>query len=215
VHQLTINHDNQSVSITGHADFGDAHRALLKYVVGADYYLRTVQNTAAHTSYELLRLADLDDPAPARGPRITGIATIEELPDTELPVPAPYFAAGDAQRWIADHAGKWLHGSATDPGDRYPMAVLTMARGEARCHLRAGTLLPEAARLAGADDLAHPDQAALEALRHNATSSDSNPDNPAAIAEEARHLLPAGTGEHQTAALVWYYALIRWGVTAP
>jgi hypothetical protein len=215
VHQLTIEDDNKSVATTDYPNFDDAHRALLKYVVRADYYLRPVQTTAAHTSYELLRLADLDDPTPTRHPRITGSATIKELPDTELPLSVSCFAACDVQHWIADHAGTWLHGSATDPGYRYPMAVLTMAHGEARYLLRAGTLLPEAARLAGVEDSACPDQPALEALRHKVISSDTNPDNPSAIADAVQQLLPAGTGDHQSAALVWYYALIRWGVSAP
>lgn len=215
MHQLTIDHDSEPVATTAHPDFDDAHRALLKYVVSADYYLRPVQTSAAHTRYQLLRLADPDDRTPSRHPRITGSATIRQLPDAELPLSAPHFAARDAQRWIADHAGTWLHGSDTDPGCRHPMTVLTMAHGEARCHLRAGTLLPEAARLAGVEDCASPDQAALEALRHNAISSTSNPDDPATIADAIQQLLPAGTGDHQSAALVWYYALIRWGVNAP
>jgi hypothetical protein len=214
MHQLTIDHHNKSVTITDHRNYDDARRALLKYVVGADYYLRAVQRTAAHTSYQLLRLADLDDPQPPRRPRITGTATIRELPDTELPLSARYFAACDAQRWIADHAVNWRHGSATDPGDHYPMTVLTMAHGEARRLLRAGALLPEAAHLAGAEDLARADQAALEALRHHAIASRSDPDDPATIAHAVTQLLPAGTDDHQSAALVWYYALIRWGVNA-
>jgi hypothetical protein len=86
-------------------------------------------------------------------------STITELPDPGLPVAAPYFAACDAQRWVCEHADKWLHGSATDPGYHYPMAVLTMAHGETHCFLYAGTLLPEAARLADLGDLASPDQA--------------------------------------------------------
>jgi hypothetical protein len=215
VHQLTIDHHNEPVAITDHPDFDAAHRALLKYVVGADYYLRPVQTTAAHTRYQLLRLADLDDPTPTRHPRIAGSATITQLSDAELPVSAHYFAACHAQRWIADHAGTWLHGSDTDPGYRYPTAVLTMAHGEARCHLRAGTLLPEAAPLAGVQGCASPDRAALEALRRNAISSASNPDEPATIAHVAQQLLPAGTGDHQRAALIWYYTLIRWGAGTP
>jgi hypothetical protein len=215
MHQLTIDHHDESVAVTYHPDFDDAYRALVKYVVGADYYLRPVKGTAAHTRYQLLRLADLDDPTPTRHPRITGSATITQLRDAELRVSAPYFAARDAQRRIADHAGTWLHGSDNDPGYRYPMTVLAMAHGEARCHLRAGTLFPEAARLAGVEDSDSPGQAALEALRHNAISSTSNPDDPATIANAVAQLLPAGTGDHQSAALVWYYALIRWGVNAP
>ena len=57
-------------------------------------------------------------------------------PDTGLPLAAMYFAACDAQSWIGEHADKWLHGSATDPGYHYPMAVLTIAHGEARYLVR-------------------------------------------------------------------------------
>src|ERR1700741_1116872 len=48
MHQLTIDHHNQPVTITDHPNFDTAHRALLKYVVGADYYLCPVRTTAAH-----------------------------------------------------------------------------------------------------------------------------------------------------------------------
>ena len=33
-------------------------------------------------------------------------------------------------------------------------------------------------------------------LRHNAISTASNPDNPAAIVDAVQHLLPADTGDH-------------------
>ena len=82
MHQLSIDHDTKSVSISDHPDFDDAHHALMQYVIGADYYLRPVQNAPTHTSYELLRLADDDDPARVRHPRITGIAVISELTPT-------------------------------------------------------------------------------------------------------------------------------------
>ena len=215
MHQLTIDHNRQSVSISGHSNFHDAHRALLQYVVGADYYLRPVQTTCDHTSYELLRLAEDNDHAAARHPQVTGVAVIAELTDTQLPVSSPYFAACEAQRWISDHADKWLNGCPGDPGYHYPMAVLTMAHGEAHYHLRAGTLLPEAARLAGADDIAQPDQVTVEALRHNAISNDAGTHSPAAVAAAVQLLLPAGVSDQQTAALIWYYALILWGVNAP
>ena len=215
MHQLTIDHNRKSVSVSDHPDFGDAHRALLQYVVGADYYLRPMQNTAAHTSYELLRRADIDDPAVGRHPTVTGVAVIEEHIGHQLPVSAPYFAACEAQRWISDHADKWLHGSTADPGYHYPMAVLTMAHGEAHHHLRAGTVLREAARLADVADIAAPDQAAVEALRDNAISTDSDTHNPAAVATAVQQMLPAGVTDQQTAALVWYYALILWRVRTP
>jgi hypothetical protein len=212
MHQLTIDHASKPVSITDHPSFDHAHRALLRYVVRADYYLRPVPTAAAHTRYELLRVADLDDPTPAPDPRVTGVATIEQRFDTGLPAAA--FAARDAQRWISDHAGKWLHGSSTDPGYHYPMAVLTMARGEAHCYLRAGTLLPEAARLAGLNDAAHLNQATADVVRHNAITDTSAPQSPAAIAAAVTRLLPADTNDEHTAALSWYYALLRWGVRA-
>ena len=215
MHQLTIDHDSQRGSISDHPDFTDAHQALLKYVVRADYYLRPVQNTAAHTSYELLRLADLDDPWPSREPQIAGVATIEVVSHNEPQVASPYFAACGAQTWISDHASKWLYGASTDPGHNYPMAVLTMARGEARFYLRAGTLLSEAAALAGVDNPTRPDQATVEALRHNAVRNSSVLDNPASIAAAVQQLLPAATTKHQTAVLIWYYALLLWGVSAP
>jgi hypothetical protein len=81
MHQLTIGPASESVNITDHPNFADAQRALLKYVVAANYYLQLVHRTAAHTSYQLLRLADPDDPRPTRHPQVIGIATIEELPD--------------------------------------------------------------------------------------------------------------------------------------
>ena len=79
MHQLTIDHNNRSTSISEHPNYEDAQRALLAYVVGADYYLCAVQNTAAHTSYELLRLADINEEAPSRNPSVTGVATIEPI----------------------------------------------------------------------------------------------------------------------------------------
>lgn len=215
MHQLTIDHGTQPGCVSDHADFTDAHQALLKYVVRADYYLRAVHTSDAHTSYELLRLADLDDPRPCREPRVAGVATIEVMSDNELPVAAPYFVACDAQTWLDDHAAKWLHGSSTDPGYHYPMAVLTMARGEARFYLPAGVLLTEAAALAGVDNTVRPDQTLVEAVRHNAVRNTVALDDPAAIADAVQALLPAETTKHQTAALIWYYALLRWGASAP
>lgn len=78
MHQLTIDHRSRPVSISAHPTFDDAYHALLRYVRSADYYLWHVRKGAAHTSYQLLRLADIDDTA--RAPHITGIAVIKELP---------------------------------------------------------------------------------------------------------------------------------------
>jgi hypothetical protein len=217
MHQLTIDHDARSVSVTEHPNYDEAHRALLDYVVGADYYLRPVQNRAAHTTYELLRLADADQRGPNRGPRITGTATIAEHREEELPVSGPYFSACEAQSWIDEHGVKWRHGSDTDPGHRYPMAVLTTAHGEAHFLLRAGTLLPEAARLAGAESASLPDQDTLEMLRHNAIAlaGCGHPHSPAALAAEVQRHLPADITAHQRAALIWWTALLIWGARTP
>lgn len=214
MHQLTIDHDTQPDIVSGHADFTDAHQALLKYVVRADYYLRPVQNTAAHTSYELLRLADLDDPRPYREPQVAGVATIEVVSDNELHLAAPYFVACDAQTWINDHANKRSYGSSTDPGDHYRMSVLTVARGEARFCLHAGALLNEAASLAAVNTV-RPDQTTVETLRHNAVHNGGGLGSPAAIAGAVQQLLPVGTTKDQTAVLIWYYTLLLWAVSTP
>lgn len=141
MHQLTI--DTTTVTVTDHDGPDDARAALLNYAVAGDYYLRLVQTTAAHTSYELLRLDDQVEPGRRpHEPRIAGTATIEDL--------------------------------------------------------------------AGSTDNSRPDPATLEALRHNAIASHDRPAIPAAIAAAVQQHLPAGTSEHQTATLVWYFALMLW-----
>jgi hypothetical protein len=215
MHQLTIDHNAKSVSISDHPDFTDAHRALMSYVIGADYYLRQLPSADPHTSYELVQLADDDDPAHLRRPRITGRAVIAELSHTATPVSSPYYTACDAQRWINDHNATWLHGSDTDPGHRYPMTLLTMARAEAHYTLRAGVLLPEAARLAGVEDSPVPAQTTIEALRHNAISNAERAHTAAEVAVAVQQMLPAAVTDQQTAALIWYYALILWGASTP
>jgi hypothetical protein len=214
MHQLSIDHNAKSVSISEHSDFNDAHRALMTYVVGADYYLRQLGSTDPQISYELVQLAGDDDPAHLRRPRITGRATIEEITRTALPVASPYYTACDAQRWISEHDCTWRHGSEGDPGHRYPMTLLTMAHAEAHYTLRAGAVLPEAARLAGVEDSPAAEQPTVEALRHSAVGNAGRHRTPAELAVAVQQLLPAGTDDHQTAALVWYYALILWGASA-
>jgi hypothetical protein len=155
MHQLSIDHNAKSVSISEHSDFNDAHRALMTYVVGADYYLRQLGSTDPQISYELVQLAG-DDTPHLRRPRITGRATIEEITRTALPVARPTTPPARA-RWISEHDCTWRHGSEGDPGHRYPMTLLTMAHAEAHYTLRAGAVLPEAARLAGVEDSREPD----------------------------------------------------------
>lgn len=79
MHRLTIDHRSRPARVSAHPSFADAHRALLRYVISADYYLHLVDEAAAHTRYELLRLADVDSPAPARHPQLAGSAVIEAL----------------------------------------------------------------------------------------------------------------------------------------
>ena len=40
MYQLSIDHQGRSVTTTDHPDRDDAHRSLINYVIGADYYLR-------------------------------------------------------------------------------------------------------------------------------------------------------------------------------
>jgi hypothetical protein len=210
MHQLTI--AAKTVTVTDHDGPDDARAALLNYAVTGDYYLRRVQTTAAHTSYELLRLDDDAEPGHDRHePRIAGTATIEELASSPPPSAAPYFAACHAQHWIRDAEQIRQHLSPADP---YPATVLTIARGVAHGHLRCGSVASQAAALAGSTDSGRPDQATLEALRHNAAATSERPATPAAIAAAVQQHLPAGTSEHHTATLVWYYALILWGAAS-
>jgi hypothetical protein len=153
MHQLTIGHDTQPGCVSDHADFDEARQALLKYVVAGDYYLRPVQNSTVHASYELLRLADLDDPAPSRDPVVAGVATIEAISRSERPVAAPYFVACDAMEGCLN----W-HGDAdeliaslqrwSEAGASY-VSVNTMGAGLATVddHLAALARAAEAAEI--------------------------------------------------------------------
>ena len=171
------------------------------------------------TSYELLQLGDLAEPDRElyRGPRCAGHAVIEELAtEASAPADSPYNAAAAAWHWIDDHRDIWDYGSDTDAGTRYPLAVFTAARAEARCWFSAGTLMREAAHLAGVEPIANPDQALLENLRQAAsTATRSCPEpGPAEIAAAVAQFITADTVPGHTAALIWWYALLTWGVRA-
>lgn len=204
MHTLTIGRDPNPPTVSEYTTFRAAHHALLRHAITGDYYLRPTQTTAAHTCYELLSLAELDDPTPARQPRVSGIAVIEQHTAVALPVPAPYFAACEARRWLDDHCPV-----KADPA-HYPGGVLATARAEARGARSVGATLPEAARLAGLDSVARPALHLIETIRHRATVS-AHSHHPAAIAAAVTDVLPPETTEHQAAALVWYYVLIAWG----
>ena len=63
MYQLSIDHQGRSVTTTDHPDRDDAHRSLINYVIGADYYLRPLPTHPDTTRYELLALAEPDSRA--------------------------------------------------------------------------------------------------------------------------------------------------------
>jgi hypothetical protein len=214
MHDLTITTDTTTSSVP-YNDFEDAHRALMCHAIGEDLYLQADWQKPRHvTTFKLLSL-DADD----RNPRITGTATI--APTNGKPVVAPYFSATDAMRWVTDHTSTWECSCDTDPGVRYPMAVLTTARAEARCWFAAGAVFPEAANMsdAGSSDVPRPTQHTFERLRDSARSTANAGATiatitPAQLAATVELQLTPDITPEQTAALIWYYALILWGVTA-
>jgi hypothetical protein len=208
VYQLTVD-TADTVTVTDHPDRDDAHGRLMRRAVAGDYYLRTVQTLPAHTTYELLHLAEGH-----RRPRSAGHAIIERIDaDGPLPVDSSERAADAARRWIAHHDLKWAHGTDDDPGDGYPAAILGAARAEARGWFHAGLLLPEAARLALVDPIPRLSRQRLEALRHTAIDGPAHR-NPRLAAVVAAQLdTPASAS--MLAALIWWYALLSWGAGAP
>jgi hypothetical protein len=207
MYQLTIDTPH-AVSVTDHPDRDDAHGQLMRRVVAGDYYLRTIQAGRAHTTYELLTVDDH-----RRRPHSTGHAIIEELTgERALPVDTPELAAAAARRWIAHHQPTWDHGSDSDPGTGYPLAILTAARAEARCWFTAGLLLPEAASLADVAPIPRPSQRLLEALRHNATADPAHHAHD--LADVVGTQLENRTDAATLATLIWWYALLSWGASA-
>ncbi|WP_375486576.1 hypothetical protein [uncultured Mycobacterium sp.] len=83
MHQLTIDRGGE-ITVSGHADFDDAYRALLNYVINADFYLHRVGTARTRTSYELIKPPDIDagdcEEWPRRRPVRAGHATIEQRP---------------------------------------------------------------------------------------------------------------------------------------
>jgi hypothetical protein len=209
MYQLTIDHQGRPVTTTAHPDHNDAHRSLLDYVIGADYYLRPLSADTDTQRYELLALTDPD----TRQPQRTGHATITPTREN-VSASTTYTAAVAAHRWIAAQHDIWQCGSDTDPGSRYPLAVLTAAQAEGRCWFTAGTLWREAAQLAGVEDSAAPDQHVLETLRRHASAQAPTVPSPAEVAAAVHAALPTYTTADQASALTWWYALLSWGVRA-
>lgn len=212
MHELTIDTDD-TTNTTAYNDFADAFRALMSHVIAWDLYLHAKWPTPRTTT--AFKLVTLDEVA--RESRIIGTATI--APAAGKPIVAPYYSAVAALRWTADHASTWEFGCDADPGVRYPLAVLTAARAEARGWCTAGNVYPEAAGLsdAGTTDVSRPTQHTFERLRDSATAAgrDRTITTAAELAAAVDAQLTPDITPEQTAALIWYYALILWGVTAP
>ena len=64
-------------------------RALRTYVIGADYYLRQLPSADPHTSYELVQLADADDPATFASPASPGAPSSRSSPARRCPCHRP------------------------------------------------------------------------------------------------------------------------------
>lgn len=211
MHELTIATDD-TTNTTPYNDFDDAFRALMSHVIAQDLYLHAKWPTPRTTT--AFKLVSLDEVA--RESRIIGTATIAPAPGK--PVVSPYYSAVAALRWTADHASTWEFGCDTDAGVRYPLAVLTAARAEARNWFTAGTIYNEAAELSdvGIAEVPRPRQNTFEMLRDSAMSAGRNGriTNATELAAAVQTQLTADITPQQTAALIWYYALILWGVTA-
>lgn len=202
MHRLTI--DTTTVTVTEHNGPAAARAALHRYIVDGDYYLRPVHTADGRCRYDLLRLDDDPETAqPPRGPHVAGTATIQESSTAAM-----YSAACEAHRWIDDatqsDGGGQLSGS-------YPEAVLVMAHDAATGRMPYDMLARDSAALADTIDTARADPAILEALRHNAISTDTADIYPAELAAAVQHHLPAGTSESSAKTLIWFYALCLWG----
>jgi hypothetical protein len=212
MHQLTIELDD-TTSTAPYNDFQTAHQQLLSHVIEKDLYLHVDSgDREPGTTFQLVRVTEHS----AR-PRIVGTARIQPAPTT--PAADPYYSAQAALCWIADRDAIWLHGCDTDSGVRYPLAVLTAARAEARRWVAAGTIYDEAAELAGIDNnqVPRPHHTTLAILRDEivtAAALRAEPLPAAGLVAEVQRLLPAETTPQQTAALIWWSALLMWGATA-
>lgn len=83
MYQLTID-VARAVTVTSHPDHAAAHGHLVRHVVTADYYLRTVQARPAHSAYELVVLTE-----DHRRPHRAGHATIDDLSADRVHPDAP------------------------------------------------------------------------------------------------------------------------------
>jgi len=209
MYDLTISTATHTNTVA-YQDFTHAHHALLAHVVGADLYLHVQCPVIQHAPrFTLLRLDEH-----ARRPQIVGTAAI--APTFIGPVISAQRSAQDALDWIAHHTLTWRHGRDTDPGVRYPVAVLSTARAEARHLFTAGTLYPHAARLSDAAevDLTPPPEIVAR-LRAHAISTAGSPLDVAGLVASVDGAFTGDLTAAHGAALIWYYALIHWGASTP
>lgn len=210
MYDLTISTETRTNTVA-YRDFADAHHALLAHVIGADLYLHAQCPAIQHAPrFTLLRLDEH-----ARRPQIVGTAAIAPTPVG--PVISAQRSAQDALDWIAHHTLTWRHGRGTDPGVRYPVALLSTARAEARHLFTAGTLYPHAARLSDAADvdLNPPPPDVLARLRAHAISTAGSPLDVAGLVASVDGARTEDLTAAHGAALIWYYALIHWGASTP
>jgi len=213
MHDLTIIVD-QTAKTVPYNDFNEAHRALMSHIIAKDLYLHpALESPREATTFQLV---SIDDTARRPQPRVIGTATI--TPSAGKAVVSPYYSATAALRWTEGQNILWEAGSDTDPGARYPLAVLTAAHAEARRIVAAGNIYSEAAALsdAGTREVPRPTKHVFERLRDSAITAgdDGSITTPAELAAAVQAQLTGCHTAEQTAALIWYYALILWGVTA-
>lgn len=217
MHLLTVIRDTASTTVTAvpYEDFDEAHRALMSHVIADDLYLHADWPIPVNVAkFTLVNVDDRDELT--RRPRVVGTATIAPFIGGAIES-APY-CARNAQRWITDHEATWYQGSERDCGARFPLALMHAAQAEARNLFTAGTCYAQAAQLAGVShDEARPHQRTFDRLRHVAISLARTKPNLSAdeLATEVSSHLGADITEHQTAGLIWWVALLIWGVHAP
>lgn len=212
MHLLTVTSD--TTTTVPYDDFDEAHRALMSHVIADDLYLHADWPMPVNVAkFTLVNVDDRDDLT--RRPRVVGTATI--APYVGGPIESPHYSAGNAQQWINHHEVTWRHGRDHEPGAGLPLALLHAAKAEARHLFTAGTTYNQAAELAGVShDEARPHQRTFDRLRSVAIELARTKPNLAAddLAEEIRSHLGVDTTEHQTAGLIWWAALLIWGVNA-
>lgn len=190
MYQLTIDSARAGTVSTSHTDQPAAHHALHRYAVAADVYLRMIQATEPHTSYDLIDLADRPHPI--------GYAVIEHIPAAAESL---YYRAGEARHWIEQHRTAYTG---------YPARVLARARAAGANPDAARILFQEAASLAGVEPAPAVDPIRLDTVQHQARCA-AQPLNPADL---AGIVATTDTAQPTAITLTWWVALLTWGGSA-